>query len=168
MTTRSPSRDRVDVDLDRVLEELVDEDRAARARPATAFVHVAVERLVVVDDLHRAAAEHVARPHEHRVADAARDLDGLADGRGDAVLGLAQAELARGSSLNCSRSSARSIDSAEVPMIGTPACSRPRGEVERRLAAELDDDALRLRSRRTMFSTSSCVSGSKKRSSEVS
>ena len=37
------------------------------------------------------------------------------------------------------------------------------GQVQRRLAAELHDQALRLASRSQMFSTSSVVSGSKKR-----
>ena len=32
----------------------------------------------------------------------------------------------------------------EVPMIGTPCCFEAAGEVERRLAAELHDDAVRL------------------------
>jgi len=50
-----------------------------------------VERGVVVDDLHRATAEHVARPHQHRVADAARDLEGLAGVARQAVLGLVEA-----------------------------------------------------------------------------
>ncbi len=41
-----------------------------------------------------------------------------------------------------SRSSARSMASGVVPRIGTPAFFKRSGEIERRLAAELDDDAL--------------------------
>ena len=36
--------------------------------------HVAIERGRVVDDRHRAAAEHVRRPHDDREADLRRDL----------------------------------------------------------------------------------------------
>ena len=160
--------DRVDVDLDGLLEELVDEHRLDRGEAWTASAHVAVERVVVVDDLHRAPAQHVAGAHEHRIADAARDLEGLGGGRRDAVLGLQQAELLRGRRWKCSRSSARSMDSTDVPISGAPARCEALGEVERRLPAELHDDPLRLHRSRTMFITSSCVSGSKKRWSEVS
>ena len=67
--------ERVDVDLDRVVEEPVDEQRMARAHDALALdaLEVVGERRRVVDDLHAAAAEHVARAHEHRVADALGD-----------------------------------------------------------------------------------------------
>ena len=44
--------------------------------------------------------------------------------------------------LKRSRSSARSIESTEVPRIGTPALLERVRELQRRLAAELDDDAL--------------------------
>ena len=48
------------------------------------------------------------------------------------------------SSSKRSRSSARSIASAEVPRIGTPARCERHGELERRLAAELHDHAVGL------------------------
>ena len=71
----------VDVDLDRVLEETVDErgpfgrqTTFAAERPgARELPHRAAQVGVVVDDLHRAAAEHVRRAHEHRVTDLAGD-----------------------------------------------------------------------------------------------
>ena len=61
--------DAVDVDLDRVLQELVDEDRL---RPGVARGLDRARRrkrsssLARVRDHHRAPAEHVARAHEHR------------------------------------------------------------------------------------------------------
>ena len=64
--------ERVDVDLDRVLEEPVDEHAPVTA--AHRLAHV----VLVVADAHRAAAEHVRGPDEHRVADALGDLDRLA------------------------------------------------------------------------------------------
>ncbi len=76
---------RVDVDLDRVLQELVDEQRRRQApghhRVGLGFVeravHILFELRVVVDDFHAAAAEHVARAHEHRVADGVRGVERL-------------------------------------------------------------------------------------------
>jgi hypothetical protein len=60
--------DGVDIDLDRVFEELVDQHRLAVA-DLHGLVHVVRQLRLVVDDLHRAPTEHVRRPHEHRVAD---------------------------------------------------------------------------------------------------
>ena len=65
--------DRVDVELERVLEELVDEHRMLR-RGVDRLRHVAIERADVVDDRHAAAAEHVRRPHDDREADRRGDL----------------------------------------------------------------------------------------------
>ena len=59
--------DRVDLDL-LALEVLVDQDRLA-LRQLRASADVAQQLRRVLDDLHRAAAEHVAGPHQHRVAD---------------------------------------------------------------------------------------------------
>ena len=63
MTARLPSHNAVDVDLDRVLQELVDEDASAcrpRARLRPRACTYASSSRVVVRDHHRAAAEHVA------------------------------------------------------------------------------------------------------------
>ena len=68
---------RVDVDLDRVFEEAVDQRGPLGREPALAAERAGVRELahrapqvgVVVHDLHRAAAEHVRRADEHRVAD---------------------------------------------------------------------------------------------------
>ncbi len=84
---------RVDVDLDCVLEEPVDERGPLRGEAAFAAERAGVGELphrapqvgVVVHDLHRAPTEHVRRAHEHRVADVASDCDGRIDfGRGAA------------------------------------------------------------------------------------
>ena len=50
--------ERIDVDLDRVLDEPVDENRAENG------AHGLAQLRVVVTDTHRAASEHVRRPHE--------------------------------------------------------------------------------------------------------
>ena len=46
-------------------------------RNVDGFVRVLAELGLVVDDLHRAATEHVRRAHEHRVAEALRDHERL-------------------------------------------------------------------------------------------
>ena len=151
--------DDVDVELDRVVEELVDQQREPDARAISSLaaatgagaehaLEVVLEPARVVDPLHRAAAEHVARAHHHREPDlVARPC---APRRG---CGRCPSCGARSSSLvitspNRSRSSARSIASALVPRIGTPASVSAHRELERRLAAELDDHAPRLLERR--------------------
>ncbi len=58
----------VHVDLDRIIEEPVDQHRVARAGLGGPG-DVRLQRVVVVDDLHAAAAEHVGGPDQHRVAD---------------------------------------------------------------------------------------------------
>ena len=72
-----------------------------------------------MDDLHRPAAQHVAGPHHQRIA----DLGGQPDG-GFGVRAVRLGGCLRPRSLSSfwkrSRSSAASIMSGEVPMIGTP------------------------------------------------
>ena len=135
-------RDDVDVDLDRVLEEVVDEDRPVRG-DVLGDGHVPAHRLVVVHDLHRAAAEHVGRPDEHGVADALRDREGLVGVRRHAARRLPEPELLH------ERVEPLAVLGA-VDAVGARADDRdarllePVREVERRLPAELDDDARRL------------------------
>ena len=61
-------RQRIDVDLDGILEEAIDE------HPAVDVVHRLVHLFGRVADAHRPVSEDVRRPHEHRGADALRDL----------------------------------------------------------------------------------------------
>ena len=63
-----PVAERVDVDLDRVFEEPVDQDRMRRG-DLGGGLDVTREHRVVVHDLHRTAAEHIARPDQHRIPD---------------------------------------------------------------------------------------------------
>ena len=60
--------ERVDVDLDGVLQEPVDQHRVVGAHVG-GLGDVGLERGVVVDDLHAPAAQHVGGPDQHRVAD---------------------------------------------------------------------------------------------------
>ena len=132
----------VHVDLDRVLEELVDEDGMV-GRDLHRLGHVPHEVLVVVDDLHGPAAQHVRGADEHRVADGAGDGLRLGE-RADGGAGrLAQAELAD------ERVEALAVLGA-IDGVGRRAQDGHAGlaqrhrQLERRLSAELDDDAERL------------------------
>jgi hypothetical protein len=140
---------RVDVDLDRVLQEPVDERGPLRGEatlPTEAprsreLGHREVERGVVVDDLHRPAAEHVRRAHEDRVADVAGDgtrAGGV--GRGPAgrvrdAEAAAEAEEARAVLGEVDRSRARA-EHAQPSRL-----ERVR-QLQRRLPPERDDDPL--------------------------
>ena len=70
----------VDVDFDRIFEELVDQDRVIRAG-LDSIDHVTIEAVLVVDNLHRSPAQHKARAHHDRVADPLGDLPRLFDSR---------------------------------------------------------------------------------------
>ena len=59
---------RIDIDLDRVVQEPVDEDGMIRAHLGGSR-DVRGEHLLVVDDLHAPPAEDVRRADQHRVAD---------------------------------------------------------------------------------------------------
>ena len=63
--------ERVDVDLDRVLEEAVEQQRVLLVG-LDVGLQVGVEVLGRVADLHRPAAEHVGGPDQQREADLAR------------------------------------------------------------------------------------------------
>ena len=75
----------VDVDLDGVLEEAVHQHRVVLG-DLRGVGDVAGEVGLVVHDLHAAAAEHVARADQDRVADLVGDALGLLEGDGGAVL----------------------------------------------------------------------------------
>ena len=175
----------VDVDLDGVGEIGVEEQRVlAEQRVDLAGLVVGVFLLDVlrhqaghgveqvgsaacvlgVDDLHGAAAQHIGRAHDQREAELAGDEARLLDRIGDAVLRLGEVELHE-----------KLLEAVavlgKVDRVGRGAEDRDAGlfqrigELQRRLAAELDDDAERACrpacSARRISSTSSAVSGSK-------
>ena len=133
----------IDVDLDGRLRETCRSGSACPARRPIGAVDVASQCVLVVDDLHRPAAEDEARPHQHRDSRfAGRRGCACCRSSGGAVGRLLQARARRSASLNRSRSSAMSMLSTLVPMIGTPAASSALRQVQRRLPAELHDHAL--------------------------
>ena len=135
---RLPIRDRVHLDL-QSLEVLVNQDLAARHgadRPA----HVPPQLVAVAHDLHRAPAQHIRRPHQHRVAGAFGDGLGLRDGGGRAAHGLRDADRVE----RAGKGSAvlREVDGLDARAHDGDGCLvEGLGEVDRRLAAELHQRA---------------------------
>ena len=131
--------DRIDIDLDGIGKIAVDEHRA-RAGYDDRLGDVAIELFVVADDFHGAAAQHIRRADDDRIADPGGDLARFGGGAGDAVLGLAQAQL-----LDELGEAVAIL--GEIDGIGRRAedrhasCFERLGEIERRLAAELHDHA---------------------------
>ena len=133
--------DAIDVHLDRILEKAIDQDRAARADLDRA-PHVAAQILRVIDQLHRASAENERRPNEHGITDPLGDRDRFVFARGGAARRLAQPEpvehlgekFAVFRQLDAFRRRADDRDAGRL---------QSGGEIERRLAAELHDHALR-------------------------
>ena len=132
-------RDHVDVDLDRVPQEPVDQDRRVLeiAGPDRRD-HVPLQGLLVVAGLHAATAENVARSDQNRVADAGRDVDRL-ERVCDPVLRLHEPQFVE------HRLEAIAI-LGEIDRVepgaddGTPAATRP-ARVQRSLTAVLHDAA---------------------------
>ena len=83
--------DGIDIHLDRVAQIRVDQHRAL-ARHDHGLGDVAGELRLVVDDLHRSAAEHVRRSDDDREADLDRDRPCLGAGAGDAASRLPELE----------------------------------------------------------------------------
>ena len=145
--------DDVDVDLDRVGQELVDQDRrvllagarrqALAARGLHRGEHELLQARRVVDDLHRAAAQHVRRAHHHRVADALGDLARLVEAVGGAPGGRAQVELLEQLAEALAILGAVDGVGAGAEQLDARVHQRHR-QAQRRLAAELDDHALGL------------------------
>ncbi len=111
--------ERVDVDLGGVFKKVVDEDGAV-LRILDGGGHVLADFCVVVGDDHGAAAEDVAGAHEDGVADAvgACRASSRLVAMAPSGCGMPRSTMSLPKRL---RSSARSIDSGEVPMMGTPA-----------------------------------------------
>ena len=128
---------RVDVDLDGILEEAIHQNRVL-GRELGGAGDVAVQRRLVVDDLHSASAQYVGRPYQNRIADGCRDLPGLLEaGRG--------AELRRGEAGVDQHLPESAAVLSKIDGLGPGSDDRHTGPLEpvrqsqRGLPAELDD-----------------------------
>jgi hypothetical protein len=125
----------VDVELERVLQEPVDEHRTV-VRHVHGARHVAIERLGIEHDGHAAAAEHVRRPHDHGEPNLFGHVARLLARHGRAAGGLRDAEIAEQirealavlGEVDRIRRRADDFD---------PGLLQREGQLQRRLAAEL-------------------------------
>ena len=134
--------DGVDIDFDRVFEELVDQHRMI-GRDVDRLDHELDQLGIVVADLHAASAQDEARSHEDGVADSLSGLTGLLDGEGCAVGWLAEVQLIQ------QHFELLAVFS-DIDHLGTGADDRyarsfeSLGQVQWRLATELHDDSIGL------------------------
>ena len=134
--------DRIDIDLDRIVEEPIEQHRAV-VRDLHGIGHVGAQVVLVKDDLHGTTAEHIGRSDHQRETDLAGERERLRLGAGGGVGGLSQSELlhellealAVFGDVDGLRRSAND---------GHPRTLERAAELERRLAAVLHDDALGL------------------------
>ena len=130
--------DGIDIDFDRIAQIAIDQHRAV-AGHNHCLADVGIELALRFDDFHRPAAEHIARAHQHRVANAGGDGDGFIAAARDTVFGLLEAQLLD------QRGKAFAIF-GEVDIVGRCAqnwdASGFEGarQFQRRLAAELHDN----------------------------
>ena len=129
----------VHIDLDRVVEELVDQHRVFGTGLGGAL-DVGGQHGLVVHDLHAASAQHVGRAYQHRVADLGGDGLGLGDAGGPYRVWARAGPASCSTCPNAPRSSARWIASGVVPSNGTPSAFSRAGQAQRRLSTELADD----------------------------
>ena len=135
-----------------------------RPRPSPRRACSARSAVAVVDDLHGAAAQHVGRADDHRIADLLGDRRSPASCEVAVPLSGWRSSSLWSSCWKRSRSSARSIASGEVPRIGMPAASSGlasfSGVWPPNCTIRPSSSPLR-RSTSTSSITSSAVSGSK-------
>ena len=136
--------DAVHVDLDRLGEVLVDEDRVV-AGNLDGGLDIRLQFIGGVDDLHRPSSEDVGRPDENRVSDALGDLLGLLEGVSGSGRGLLDLQLVH-------QLGEPPPVLGHIHLVG--ACSeypglgsrkgplQVHGEVDGSLSAVLDDDAV--------------------------
>ena len=134
--------DRVHIHLHGPLQEAVDEHRVA-GRGLHRRLDVALEALPVVHDLHGPPAQHVGGPHQHRIPDALGDGQRLLLAARRAERRRLQAELGQDAA------EALPVLGQVDGLLGSPhdghaGLVQLLRDLERRLAAELDDDPLGL------------------------
>ncbi len=132
----------IDIDLGGVVEEAVEQHRRSEG-DLDRIAHVALEILLLMDDFHGAAAQHIGRPHHQRITDLGREADRVRFGARRTVRRLLQAQVVQ-----------QFLEALAVlggvDHVGAGADDRHAvrfefaGTFERCLAAELHDDAGRL------------------------
>ncbi len=132
----------IHIDLDRAGEELVDEDGGVvEAGLLQGGADEGAEGRLVLADFHAAAAEDVRGADEDGVADAGGLADGFVEGARDAGGGALEVQVVEDFvEAVAVLGAVDGIDGGADD--GSAGGEEALGEVERRLAAELDDDAV--------------------------
>ena len=105
------------------------------------FVHVLGQLVLAVDDLHGAAAQHIGRPDHQRIADFPRQFHGLIRGAGQAVGRLLNTQLLD-QTLEALAVLGQIDGIRRGADDGRPFGFQIAGQLQRRLAAVLDDQPL--------------------------
>ena len=133
--------DQIHVDLDRRIQEVVQQHRTLIA-DFHGSAHVAAQLLFVVDDLHGTPTQNIGRTNDDGIRDLLGSRDAFLDAAYDAVRRLFQAQLAYQLLKTLAVFS-------KIDRIGRGTDDRhsgrfeARGEIERRLATKLHDHAMR-------------------------
>src|SRR2546423_12842257 len=85
---------RIHVELSRLFEKLVDQNRPL-VREVDRCAHVAIESFFVVDNRHRSPAKYIAWTHEHGITDALGDVARFFNRSRGTVFSLRNSELAQ-------------------------------------------------------------------------
>ena len=133
---------RIHVDFDGVVEKFVDQHRML-GRSGHGVGHVVLQRVAVVNDLHRPPAKNIGRTDQNGIAQTFGNLESFIVGPRDAVIRLLDSELVDqlGEALAVF---------GQIDTVGRSADDRHAGalqrqrELERRLPAELNDDTVGL------------------------
>ena len=140
--TRRVVGESIDIKLRRLFQKLINQNRAIGSE-SDCVANICFECFLIVNDRHRASAEHIARTHQHGVTDPLRDLTCFLDGSGHTVVRLRNTELFQ----QCAEAFAifskvdrirRRSDHSHARVL------QPHRQIQRRLATELNDDTFRL------------------------
>ena len=136
-----PVADRIDIHLDGILQEFVDQHRMFLDGPADCL-HEIPDALIGVDNAHIPAAEDIGGPDNHRIADPLGGGQRLFQGVGRVVFRLTEVQLLQ--ELLETLAVFRPVDGVGRGADDLdPGLLQRYGQVERGLAAELDDDPVR-------------------------
>ncbi len=133
--------DRIDIDFDSVGKEAIDQ-HGMLGRRLHRKAHVITQCVYVLNDLHRASAEHVGRSHKHRIANAVGHGFGFFGTARDCACGSLEFQLFE--QVVEALAIFRAVDGVGRRAEDRHACFfEGNGKLERGLPTKLHDDAVR-------------------------
>ena len=132
--------DCVHIDLDGILQEFIDQDGVIR-RGLYRVLNESLQAVFIVNDLHRPSSQDIGGPHNDGIADLVGNPLGFLDGGGRSVWRLDQAQF-----LKQNMEAFPVLCPVDIVRTGSddlgPCLFERNGQIERGLAAKLDDDAV--------------------------